>query len=95
MQKLKDSLAELLGMIVWVKFDSQKQENPMTNICRGLDEYFKRLLQSDIHLSSEIGNALKETLGPTVVVLKDLIPTLGIIMGGWPTSNTETEGREM
>ena len=94
MQKLKDSLAELLGMIVWVKFDSQKQENPMTNICRGLDEYFKRLLQSDIHLSSEIGNALKETLGPTVVVLKDLIPTLGIIMGGWPTSNTETEGRE-
>lgn len=94
MQKLKDSLAELRGMIVWVKFDSQQQENPMTNICRGLDEYFQRLFQRDIHLSSEIGNALKESLGPTVVVLKDLIPTLGIIMGGWTTSNTETEGRE-
>ena len=66
----------------------------MTNICRGLDEYFQRLLQGDIHLLSEIGNVLKETLGPSIVVLKDLIPTLGILVGGWPTSNTETEGRE-
>ena len=94
MQKLKDSLAELRGKIVWVKFDSQQQENPMTNICRGLDEYFQRLLQGDIHLLSEICNVLKETLGSTVVVLKDLIPTLGILVGGWPASNTETEGRE-
>ena len=43
---------------------------------------------------SEIGIALKEDLGPSIVVLKNLIPTLGNVIGGWPATNTETEGRE-
>ena len=81
-------------MVVWIKFDSQQQESPMTNICRGLDEYFQRLMQGDVNLLAEIGSALKEMLGPSMAVLKDLMPTLGIVVGGWPESSSNTDRRE-
>jgi len=93
-EKLRDSLAERRGMVVWIKFDSQQQENPMINICRGLDEYFQSLLCGDSTLLLEIGSAVKEALGSNMIVLKDLIPTLGIAMGGWPESHHDIEGRE-
>ena len=93
-EKLKDSLVPQRGMAIRIKFDSQQQEDPMANICRGLDEYFQRLRQGDLQLLSEISTALKEKLGSSIAVLKDLIPTLGIAIGGWPRSHSKTEGRE-
>ena len=93
-EKLRDSLAERRGMFVWIKFDSQQQEDPMVNICRGLDEYFQRLLRGDPNLLSDIGIAVKEALGSNMAVMKDLIPALEFVAGGWPESHHETEGRE-
>ena len=93
-EKLRDSLAERRGMFVWIKFDSQQQEDPMVNICRGLDEYFQRLLRGDPSLLSDIGSAVKEALGSNMAVMKDLIPALELVAGGWPESHHETEGRE-
>ena len=93
-EKLRDSLTERRGMFVWIKFDSQQQEDPMINICRGLDEYFQRLVRGDLTLSAEIGGALKEVLGSNLVLLKDLMPTLGIVAGGWPELSHDTDRRE-
>ena len=93
-EKLRDPLAERRGMVVWIKFDSQQQEYPMINICRGFDEYFQSLLRGDSALLQEIGGAIKESLGVNMTVLRDLIPTLGTVVGGWPESHYNTEGRE-
>ena len=93
-EKLRDSLTERRGMFVWIKFDSQQQENPMTNICRGLDEYFQRLLRGDLNLLAEIGSNLKEKLGSSIALFKDLMPTLGIVIGGWPELSYDTDRRE-
>jgi len=96
-EALRQPLAQRRGRFVWVKFDSQQQENPMANICRGLDEYFQRLLGGDDPtLLSDIGDAVRGALGPRMAVMKDLIPALAIVTGGggWPESHQETEGRE-
>ena len=93
-EKLRDSLPERRGMVIWIKFDSQRQENPMANICRGLDEYFQNLLLLDAKFQADIRNVIKENLETNVAVMKDLMPTLGHFLGGWPNLRCVTEGRE-
>ena len=73
------------GAVVIVKFNAQGQEQPISTICRALDEYFERLsAQSDWE---EIGLLVLQSLGAATIVLKDIIPNLGPVIGGWESLN--------
>ena len=82
-QMLKSPLCQQRGMFVSVKFDVQGREKPMSAIFRALENYCQDLLHGDQTLLAEVGLAVKKALWPSGAILKELIPSLGIVIGGW------------
>lgn len=84
-ESLAAPLAAKRGMFLSIKFDQQGQDLPITRIFEAIDEYCRNLiLINDATLLIEVGKAVSIALGPAAAVLKDIIPSLGFVIGSWP-----------
>ena len=80
--QIRPQLAEKKAMLIWTKFDVRgrmQARSPL--IFKAFDEYCKQLLKSDPAVLAEVRNNVMEALGADAVVLKDLIPSLGDVIG--------------
>ena len=85
-ESLTAPLAAKRGMFLSIKFDTRGHgPQPISRIFEAVDEYCRNLiLINDSSLLVEIGGAVSNALGPIVALLKDMVPSLGFIIGGWP-----------
>jgi len=90
-QMLRPPLCQQRGMFVSVKFDVQSREKPISAIFHALENYCQDLLHGDQTLLAEVGLAVKKALWPSGAVLKKLIPSLGIVVGGWGLATLDVD----
>ena len=84
-ESLAAPLAAKRGMFLSIKFDQQSQNLPIARIFDAVDEYCRNLiLINDSNTLVEVGRAVSAALGPAAAVLKDIIPSLGFVLGSWP-----------
>lgn len=80
--QIRPQLADQKAMLIWTKFDVRgrlQARSPL--IFKAFDEYCKQLLRGDPGVLAEVRDNVKEALGADAVVLKDLIPSLGDVIG--------------